>query len=260
VRRFIRIAIVCAIFSCLWGFLWIQTGNIGVAASVEHASIERKQTQIDNAPPRLEVAERFNISFPKAPSESGHILNRTVHDDFSQWPEMKYLNEPVVLDGSEITISDYKIVAGKSIPMAYLPETGEAYDAPDGGLRWNSWGSPAVIIPPGASLVMVRVDVHPHVLRENDCINPPTGEKTRLEDRYLNLAYPELGMVEAIRTYVPGRVDYGSLNQPQLDCFGNGWYYFFLGTFGPDPSMIWLTYNDYSDPKIQAFWTLASRP
>jgi hypothetical protein len=173
---------------------------------------------------------------------------------------MKYLNEAVVLDGSKITISDYKIVAGGTIPQAYLPETEEMYGAPDGGLRWARWGSPAVVIPPKASLVMVRVDVNPPVYWENDCINPSTGEKTELEERYLSLAYPEFGGISPLDTFAPGQVDFGPFNQPQSGCFGNGWYYFFLGNLYPDPSRIWLSYNDYSDPEIQAFWTLTSRP
>ncbi|MCJ7568113.1 MAG: hypothetical protein MUO58_11300, partial [Anaerolineales bacterium] len=143
---------------------------------------------------------------------------------------------------------------------AYLPETEEIYGAPDGGLRWARWGSPAVVIPPKASLVMVRVDVNPPVHWENDCINPSTGEKTQLEERYLSLAYPEFGGVSPLDTFAPGQVDFGPYDQPQLDCFGNGWYYFFLGPLYPVPSKIWLAYNDYSDPEIQAFWTLISRP
>jgi hypothetical protein len=260
VRRILQIAIVSFIPLTLGGLLWPQTNSVDTGANVGLTSIERKAVQSDDEPPNFDMSERFSISFPEIPAKSGHVLNRTVHNDISQWPDMKYLNDPVVLDGSEITISDYRIVAGGSTPIAYLPETGEKYDAPDGGLRWAGWGSPAVVIPPGSSLVIVRVDLSPPVRWENDCINPLTGEKTQLEDRYLSLAYPELGEVTPLRTFVPGRVDYGPYNQPQQDCFGNGWYYFFLATLSPNPSRIWLTYNDYSDPEIQAAWTLTSRP
>ncbi|NIN00759.1 MAG: hypothetical protein GTO24_22560 [candidate division Zixibacteria bacterium] len=159
-----------------------------------------------------------------------------------------------------MTISDFKIVAGGATPKAYLPGTGEMYDAPDGGRRWIRWGTPAVIIPPKATLVMVKVDVYPSLLWENDCTNPSTGKKTELQERYLSLSYPEFGEISALETFAPGQVNFGPYDQPQQDCFGNGWYYFFLATLNPDPSKIWLAYNDYSDPELQAFWTLISKP
>jgi len=260
VRKFIQIALIFAVLIILGTVYLMQPVHADSGAMPGLNSPGRNTSQSVDEPPRLDVSERYKTSFPQVPAKSGHVLNRTVHSDFSQWSEMKYLNEAVMLDGSKITISDYKIVVGGTIPQAYLPETEEMYGAPDGGLRWARWGSPAVVIPPKASLVMVRVDVNPPVYWENDCINPSTGEKTELEERYLSLAYPEFGEVSPLDTFAPGQVDFGPYDQPQLECFGNGWYYFFLGTLDPDPSRIWLAYNDYSDPEIQAFWTLASRP
>jgi hypothetical protein len=260
VRRILQIAIVSFIPLALGGLQWPQANSVDTGANVGPASIESEAFQSDDELPRFSISERFGVSFPKAPAESGHVLNRTIHDDLSQWPEMKYLNDPVVLDGLEITISDYRIVAGGSIPIAYLPETGEMYDAQDGGLGWGRWGSPAVVIPPGASLVMVRVDVNPPVRWENDCINQSTGKKTQLNDRHLSFAYPELGEVTPIRTFVPGAVNFGPYDQPQLDCFGNGWYYFFVPIPNLENPKAWIAYNDDNDPEMQAFWTLAERP
>jgi len=260
VRRFLQIALVCIIPFTLGGFHWIQTSNVDADAIARLSSIERGVVQSGAEPPHFDVSKRFKTSFPRAPTKSGHILNRTVHGDLSQWPEMKYLNEEFVLDDSRITISDYRIVTGGSIPKAYLPETGEMYDAPDGGRRWERWGSPAVVIPPKASLVMARVDVNPPMHGEDGCINPFTGQVSELREDYLLLAYPRVGEITPLRTLYPGEVEYGPFNQPQSGCFGNGWYYFFVPTLNPDNSKAWITYNDDNDPELQAFWTLAERP
>jgi hypothetical protein len=173
---------------------------------------------------------------------------------------MKYLNELSVLDDTEITISDYKIIEGKSIPIVYLPETGEMHDAPDGGLEWDRWGSPAVVIPPESSLVMVRVDVDPPMRIEDECINPSTGRLSELRDDYLLVAYPGVGEKTPLRTLFPGEAKYGPFNQPQSGCFGNGWYYFFVPVPNLENAKTWIAYNDDNDPEMQAFWTLAERP
>lgn len=259
-RRFLRIALVCIIPFALWRDRWIQTIGVEADANAGLNSIEREEAQSDDEPPRLDVSERFSISFPKLPTRSGHVLNRTVHGDFSQWPEMKYLNEAAVLDGSKITISDYRIVAGGSTPQAYLPESGDSFAAPDGELEWHRWGSPAVIIPPKSSLVMVRIDLEPALELQDGCTNPSTKQRTVLRDDDLAIAFPSLGEVSPLRTFIPGRVNFGLYDQPQSGCFGNGWYYFFLATLSPDPSNIWVAYSTYSDLEIQAFWTLTSRP
>jgi len=260
VRKFIQIALIFAVLIILGTVYLMQPAHADSGAMPGLNSPGRNASQSVDEPPHLDVSQRFRVSFPHAPTKSGHILNRTVHNDFSQWPEMNYLNEDVILDGSRITISDFKVVAGGTIPKAYLPETGEMFDAPDGGLWWDQWGFPAVIIPPGASLIMVRVDAHPSLQWEDGCMNSLTGQKSMLREDYLLLAYPRLGEVTPLHTLYPGEVDYGTFNQPQSGCFGNGWYYFFLATLSPDPPKIWVAYNDYSDPEIQAFWTLISRP
>ncbi len=260
VRKFIQIALIFAVLIILGTVYLMQPAHADSGAMPGLNSPGRNASQSVDEPPRLDVSQRFRISFPHTPTKSGHILNRTVHNDFSLWPEMNYLNEDVILDGSKITISDFKIVAGGTIPKAYLPETGKMFDAPDGGLEWHRWGSPAVIIPPKASLVIVNINLEPALEWQDGCINPSTEQKTELRDDDLTMAYSRLGEISPLRTFIPGRVNYGPYNQPQSGCFGNGWYYFFLGTLDPDPSRIWLAYNDYSDPEIQAFWTLTSRP
>ena len=114
--------------------------------------------------PELQVRERLALAYPRVDVAWGlSDSSRATDGDTSVWPEMRYLGEEGPIGSVTVTPQEIRIVPGRSIPMLYSPEHDEMVDAPTGSPSWDERppDRPGLVIPPNASLVMVRIETDP---------------------------------------------------------------------------------------------------
>lgn len=219
-------------------------------------------------PPALSQEELFRSAFSPGivPNQP---YNRLVHGNPIDWPEMRFLGESALLKDRTLTPTEIRIVPGKQSLLAYSPYLDEWIDADH--LVVNNhytyhrpFASISLFIPPGATLVMVHLQLDPSaghwdpelgtVCDEEDYDGPvPTA---------LQLSYPGLGEHSlpdsgsgCNQEFCP--YHFAEFTQPPYPCPYTGWYYFYLPTLEVDPSLLWLTYVSQDE---LAFWTLTGRP
>jgi hypothetical protein len=220
------------------------------------------------AGPDLGVQQRIALAYPRvdvgnlARVGSREALNRSVADDVSEWPAMMYMGESAGIGNVAVTPQEVRIVAGSTVPRAYSPEGDRAVDAPTGsppGIRGQD-NRPVLVIPAGASLVMVRIETDPSVGRwlgpgHFSCPDGSTSDWGYAPGNF-RLSYPGLGEAEA----ESGLFWFGEFQYPAFGCPADGWLYFIVAERDIDRSRLWLEYVAGTQPGDLAFWTLTGRP
>lgn len=146
--------------------------------------------------------------------------------------------------------------------MAYSPEGDEMVAAPEGSPGWitGQLDRPVMVIPPNASLVIVRIETIPSL---GDWAGPGTyvcpEDQTEWRYRATNfrLGYPGLG--EALVHIGGDRFWFGEYQGVGYACPGSGWLYFIVAEIDVDPSLLWLEYVGGTELEELAFWTLSVR-
>ena len=216
--------------------------------------------------PELQVQERLVLAYPRVDVGRGlSEASRATDGDTSAWPEMRYLGEESRIGLVTVIPEELRIVPGRSIPMLYSPEHDEMVDAPTGsppgvrGLR----DRPGLVIPPNASLLMVRIDADPslgHWAGKGQfvCADENTS-RFHNNSSFYRISYPGLGG----RPLIPqsDRFWFGEYQGiTGSACPESGWMYFFISGLDVDPSLLWLEYVAGTEPGQLAFWTLSGRP
>jgi len=220
--------------------------------------------------PELEVQERLQLAYPAVDVErSPDHWSRATDGNTSEWPEMRYLGEPGQVGNVTVTVQEVRVVKGRSIPMLYSPEYDEMVDAPKGtplSIR-GMLNRPGLVIPPNASLVMVRIETDPNLGDERWLTGSvsvcgaeeiPPSDFDYHGDRY-RVAYPGHGEVPLL----PGSLEFAFGGYQAIgdsSCPESGWMYFVVPGLEVDPSLLWLEYMAGTEPGELAFWTLAVRP
>jgi len=216
--------------------------------------------------PVLQVQERLALAYPRVDVGRGlSEASRAADGDTSVWPQMRYLGEAGQIGGVTVTPQEIRIVRGRSIPMLYSPEHDEMVDAPTGSSReMRQWpGRPGLLIPPYASLVMVRIATDPalgHWAGRGQfvCADEETS-KLHYNNSFYRISYPGLGGMP----FIPqsDRFWFGEYQGVTGSaCPESGWMYFFISGLDMDPSLVWLEYVAGTEPGELAFWTLSGRP
>lgn len=218
-------------------------------------------------PPSLSTRERYRMAFPYAKVGLPRFLNQMVYDDVQEWPHMRYLGDSMEIEDRTFTILDAKIVPGRNVPMAYEPATGRFRQAPRGFFTKsvNVASNTEIFIPPGASLVMVKVDVEPewgHKGENGLLVCEDDQNPTMLHQ--LRVAYPGLGETLVLQTSL-NLHHFGEFSPTSIVCMGDGWLYFHVATQDVDPTRLWFIYADveripWAEFTEFAVWTLAQRP
>jgi len=216
--------------------------------------------------PEVQVQERLVLAYPRVDVGRGlSEASRATDGDTSAWPEMRYLGEESRIGLVTVTPEEIRIVRGRSIPMLYSPEHDEMVDAPTGSSReMRQWpGRPGLLIPPYASLVMVRIATDPalgHWAGRGQfvCADEETS-KLHYNNSFYRISYPGLGGMP----FIPqsDRFWFGEYQGVTGSaCPESGWMYFFISGLDMDPSLVWLEYVAGTEPGELAFWTLSGRP
>jgi len=259
VKAYIKILLVIAIpvgagFMNWTGLVRIVAQKISSSPVVSSISVLK-----DDFSPRLSPRERLALAFPSTRVGFENFMNRLVYNDIEKWPQMRYVGEYAQIGGKNVTIMDVKVVQGGSVTKAYAPETGQMGNALRGTTDFRLSKMPVLIIPPEASLVMVRIEVDQpwgYMSDEGQYIctyhDEPNGSNFRL-------AYPGLGETDVRNTFfhTDPLYEFGEFNSPNIMCLGNGWLYFYIAKLEVDPTKLWLEYIHHEDI---AFWTLTERP
>jgi len=223
------------------------------------------------ASPELGTAERLVLAYPPVSAGGTGFLgaNRGVSDNVAEWPEMKYLGEDARIGGvgdEPVSVApvEIRIVEGSSIPLSYSPELDITRPEPDGSAEWirGRLDRPVMVIPPNASLVMVRLETEPSVgsWASAGVYMCPDGEQRRWNyaPTFFRLAYPGIGETPVQRT--GDEFWFGEYQDAGYGCPGNGWLYFIVPGVDLEPLLLWLEYAGSTAPGELAFWTLSGRP
>lgn len=219
-------------------------------------------------PPVRSRAALFAAVFDPHPVPN-QPFNRLVHGNPIDWPPMRYLGEGVTVRGRTLTPTEVRVVPGQHTLVAYAPYLDEGIPADHlmEGNRYTHQRPPisiSLFIPPGASLVMVHLELDPAAGHWD----PELGTVCD-EDPYdgplptaLRLSYPGLGehgLPDSGTGCTPSFCPYhfAEMTQPPYACPYTGWYYFYLPTLEIDPAQLWLAYVTTDE---LVFWTLAARP
>jgi hypothetical protein len=215
--------------------------------------------------PELGVPERVTLAYPPVDfGLYGSDLNRAVYGDAYDWPEMRYLGEDARVGNVSIRPVEFRVVRGSSVPMAYSPEGDEMVPAPEGSPSWmrQQWNRPVLVIPPSASLVMVRIETTPSVGQWSSpgVYQCPENDTTEYEysGKDFRMAFPGLG--EAPVQLTGDEFWFGEYQSIGSGCPGSGWLYFVVAEMDVDPSQLWLEHIRWARPGGRAFWTLSGRP
>lgn len=220
--------------------------------------------------PQLEMHERLVLAYlPMDVRQSGDNRSRATDGNTSEWPEMLYLGEAGRVGNVTVTPQEIRIVPGRSIPMLYSPEHDEMIDAPKGSpssIR-GYLNRPGLVMPPNASLVMVRIETDPDLGDEVwqggltwvcGAEGTPPSDFHYRGDEY-RVSYPGVGEMP-LRL---GGLEYSFGEYQGIGdglCPEGGWMYFVLPGLELNPSVLWLEYMAGTEPGELAFWTLAERP
>jgi hypothetical protein len=220
--------------------------------------------------PGLSIEEWLVLAYPRQAGREKLGENRVVGGYIVAWPDMKYLGEGAEIAGAgyepvSVTPTEIRIVPGTSVPVSYSPELDVSRPEPEGSAQWfrGRLDRPVMLIPPNASLVMVRVETDPSLGQwtapgEYQC--PDEAARWAYGPDDFRLGYPGLGETEV---YLSGDgFWFGEFQSPAggYRCPGNGWLYFILPGVELDPSLIWLEYTGHIGHGQLAFWTLTERP
>jgi hypothetical protein len=153
--------------------------------------------------------------------------------------------------------------------MLYSPEHDEMVDAPTGSPGWARQQPvrPGLVMPPNASLVMVRIETDPSLGEERwltdtvfvcgeDRISPSAFD---YQGNKYRVSYPGLGELPLL----PGSERYWFGEDQGIGdsfCPESGWMYFVVPGLEVDPSLLWLEYMAGTESGELAFWTLAEMP
>lgn len=218
-------------------------------------------TQDTPPPPDLSIQERIALALPPRDVTWISDLNRLVHGNQLDWPEMKYLNESTELRGRTVTPVELRIVPAGNSVQAYHPSTGEMINA-ESILESNVMRDrPSTIdflfIPPGGSLIMVKIEVRPSVTCTGE-VQGPRGNDFRVA--YPGFGEQELAYKPSIRFIDQLPYEFGEYNSILVDCLNDGWLYFYLPSLEIDPTDLWLEYvSEAPKPTELGFWTLTTR-
>jgi hypothetical protein len=228
------------------------------------------QDSVHVTEPILRTQRRIALAYPRADvgnlvrvGSYTEVLNRSVANDVSEWPAMMYLGESAQIGNVTVTPREVRIVAGSSVPRAYSPEGDRAVDAPTGSpstIRGQD-NRPVLVIPAGASLVMVRIETDPSVGSwlgpgRFDC---PGGASSDwgFGPGNFRVSYPGLGETKAESSDF---FWFGEFQFPGFACPADGWLYFIAGELNIERGQLWLEYMGGSEAGQLAFWTLTERP
>lgn len=200
------------------------------------------------------VQSRIDLAFrSKVPISTG--FDRVNGGNALRWPAMRYLGEPATVLNTTVTPTDMRVVEGGAVLAYYNPQEDQRIDAPM-GIPQSLQGQPlpAVMIPPGSSLVMIRMAA----AYDRFC----TLETAEVNFAFgsLKLSYPALGAQE-IQILEPDLYQLGEVYRSvNLYCSENGWAYFLLPGKDLDPSELWLEYRRGTGTEDIVVWTLTERP
>ncbi len=226
------------------------------ALGVDGHPVRDAEQQVEPIGPDLNLRQRMEMAYPPTLSGVNNIFYRNVNADMQDWPAMNFVGEPVMLEGRIFTVEDVKIISGGDITKAYIPETDQIIDTPNGAVILIP-KLPAGIIPTNSSLVMVKIVVQPpYVTTEFGCMGLVGDTGSIISPKSLRLSYPGTGESKVLDTFVEDDYDFGPFNSPVDGCLNSGWYYFYLPVIDPDPQEIWLTYMNIWDQGLFTIWTL----
>ena len=197
--------------------------------------------------------ERIALAF-QSTKPSLYRLDRVIDGNVVEWPDMKYLGEAVTIQSTSITPLEVRIVAGGDVPVFYSPEEDDTIYAPTGIPRHlRGHVLPAVMIPPGASLVMLRMNAE----YEGLCTRETASNYFWFSG--LGISYPQYGASDII-ILEPLFYPLGEFNSVTDGCSNDGWAYFLVPGIDLDPAKLWLEYDRGSVEKELTFWTVTEKP
>lgn len=231
-----------------------ETGEAGARLTDSPGEVGAVEASL----PEIDVQARIELGYPWVPAGGG---NRSMGANIASWPEMLYLGDEAQVNDVGVRPVEVRIVAGGSVPMAYSPELDEIAAAPEGSPLWirRQSNRPGLVIPPNASVVMVRIETMPSVGRWTapgvyDC---PMGYGPWPSVAF-TIAYPRLG--ETRRQGIGNEWWFGEYQSVGYGCPGSGWLYFVLPGVDLDPALLWLENIWGTEAGEMVFWTLTARP
>jgi len=240
------------------------------AGATPNGGVSEPSTESSAEGPELEVQDRLLLAYmPVDVQRSRDHWSRATDGNTSEWPKMLHLGEAGQIGEVTVTPQEIRIVPGRSIPMVYSPEYDEMVDAPTGSPAWARQQPvrPGLVMPPNASLVMVRIETDPNLGDERGLTGAvfvcgeegiSTSDYEYSSSKY-RVSYPRLGEVPLLRgseRYWFG--EYQGIGDSF--CPESGWMYFVIPGLDVDPSLLWLEYVGGTEPGELAFWTLSGRP
>ncbi len=199
------------------------------------------------------VQERIDLAF-QSTKPSLYRLDRVMDGNVLEWPEMKFLGEAVTIQSTTITPLEVRTVEGGDVPVFYSPEEDDRFEAPTGNPRkWQGQVLPAVMIPPGTSLVMLRLSAE----YEGLCTRETASNYFWF--RRLRISYSEYGASDII-ILDPSRYLLGEFKSVNEYCSENGWAYFLVPGINLDPAKLTLEQISGSDKEDMVFWTMTEKP
>jgi hypothetical protein len=243
-----------------------DSGTSASAAVTPGSGVTEPTMGVSAQGPELEVQERLQLAYPAVDVErSPDRWSRATDGNTSEWPEMRYLGEPGQIGNVTVTVQEVRVVTGRSIPMLYSPEHDEMVDAPTGSSlsARRMMNRPGLVIPPDASLVMVRIETSPDLgywasKTEFVCKEEDTSGY-HYNDKFYRASYPGSGRLPTLQeSYHFWFEDYQEIAGGT--CPESGWMYFVIPGVDVDPSLLWLEYMAGTESGELAFWTLAEMP
>jgi hypothetical protein len=241
------------------------------ATALPNTQVPDESSNAMGEPPRLTTTERLHLAYPlvSAGGTAPLVQSRAINGDVFEWPEIRYLREDsqiwtVGFEPVSVKPVEIRIVQGGSIPFSYSPELDMTRPEPEGSPPWfrSQLDRPVLLIPPNASLVMVRIETTPspgYWAGRRTFVCPEGSEATwRYRPSDFRMGYP--GLAE---TRVNLRGDsfwFGEYQAAGYGCPGSGWLYFIVPEVSLDPSLVWLAYISGTSPGQLAFWRLRERP